>query len=259
MPNVSIITPSYNSSLYIVETINSVCSQTFADWEMIIVDDCSTDNSVSVIKSCIEKDPRIKLIQLKENSGAAVARNTAIETAQGRYIAFLDSDDLWLPDKLEKQLAFMQANDYPFSYAAYNKIDENGQVFGHVGVPDRVSYSDLLKMCSIGCLTAIYDKEFFGKVYMPLIRKRQDLGLWLRLLKKTNYAHGLNESLAQYRVRIDSISSNKANAAKFTWRLYRDIESLNLVKASYYFSHYAVRGLLRTKAPSLARLLGVLK
>ncbi|EKO3914440.1 glycosyltransferase family 2 protein [Vibrio metschnikovii] len=259
LPNVSIITPSYNSSLYIVETINSVCSQTFADWEMIIVDDCSTDNSVSVIKSCIEKDPRIKLIQLKENSGAAVARNTAIETAQGRYIAFLDSDDLWLPDKLEKQLAFMQANDYPFSYAAYNKIDENGQVFGHVGVPDRVSYSDLLKMCSIGCLTAIYDKEFFGKVYMPLIRKRQDLGLWLRLLKKTNYAHGLNESLAQYRVRIDSISSNKANAAKFTWRLYRDIESLNLVKASYYFSHYAVRGLLRTKAPSLARLLGVLK
>lgn len=256
---VSIVTPSYNCTNYIHETISSVCSQTLTDWEMIIVDDCSTDNSVSVIKSCIEKDSRIKLIQLKENSGAAVARNTAIEAAQGRYIAFLDSDDLWLPDKLEKQLAFMQLNDYPFSYAAYDKIDVNGQVFGHVGVPDRVSYSDLLKMCSIGCLTAIYDKEFFGKVYMPLIRKRQDLGLWLRLLRKTNYAYGLNESLAQYRVRIDSISSNKANAAKFTWRLYRDVESLNLIKASYYFSHYAVRGLLRTKAPSFARLLGVLK
>ena len=114
-------------------------------------------------------------------------------------------------------------------------------------------------MCSIGCLTAIYDTEYFGKVTMPLIRKRQDLGLWLRLLKRSDYAYGLNEPLAQYRVRADSISANKANAAKFTWRLYREVEGLNLVKASYYFSHYAVSGLLRTKAPGLARMLGVLK
>lgn len=256
---VSIITPSYNCANYIIETINSVCSQKFAEWEMIIVDDCSSDNSVAVIKSHTEKDSRIKLIQLTENSGAAVARNTAIEAAQGRYIAFLDSDDLWLPDKLEKQLAFMQVNDYPFSYSAYNKIDENGNVFGHIGVPDKVSYSDLLKTCSIGCLTAMYDTKYFGKVNMPLIRKRQDFGLWLKLLKTTGYAYGLNETLAQYRVRADSISSNKANAARFTWRLYRDVEGLGLIKASYYFSHYAVRGLLRTKAPSLARLLGVLK
>lgn len=226
---------------------------------MIIVDDCSTDDSVEIIKSFMDQDSRIKLIQLSENLGAAVARNTAIEVAQGRYISFLDSDDLWLPDKLAKELKFMQQNKYPFIYAAYDKIDENEQVFGHIGVPDRVSYSDLLKVCSIGCLTAMYDTKYFGKVYMPLIRKRQDLGLWLRLLKKTDYAYGLNETLAQYRVRTNSISANKANAAKFTWRLYRDVEGLNLVKASYYFSHYAVRGLLRTKAPSLARLLRVLK
>ncbi|SFR49320.1 glycosyltransferase family 2 protein [Thiomicrospira sp. ALE5] len=259
MSFVSIITPSHNSVQFISVTIQSVLDQSFSDWELIIVDDCSTDNSVEVIQSFVEQDSRIKLIRLSENSGAAVARNTAIEAAQGRYIAFLDSDDLWLPDKLEKQLAFMQANDYPFSYAAYDKIDENGQVFGHIGVPDRVCYSDLLKTCSIGCLTAIYDTQYFGKVSMPLIRKRQDLGLWLKLLKKTDYAYGLNQTLAQYRVRTDSISANKANAAKFTWRLYREVEGLNLIKASYYFSHYAVRGLLRTKAPGLARRLGVLK
>lgn len=256
---ISIITPSHNSAQFISETIKSVLNQSFSDWDMIIVDDCSNDNSVEVIRSYVEQDSRIRLIQLSKNSGAAVARNTAIEAAQGRYIAFLDSDDLWLPNKLEKQLAFMQSNNYPFTYAAYDKIDKNGQVFGHIGVPDRVSYSDLLKMCSIGCLTAMYDTEYFGKVTMPLIRKRQDLGLWLKLLKKTEYAYGLNETLAQYRVRTDSISANKANAAKFTWRLYREVEGLNLIKASYYFCHYALRGLLRTKAPGLAKLLGVLK
>ncbi|AHF01125.1 glycosyl transferase [Thiomicrospira aerophila AL3] len=259
MSIVSIITPSHNSTQFISETIQSVLSQSISDWEMIIVDDCSTDKSVEVIQSFVEQDSRIKLIRLSVNSGAAVARNTAIEAAQGRYIAFLDSDDLWLPDKLEKQLAFMQVDNYPFTYAAYDKIDENGQVFGLIGVPDRVCYSDLLKMCSIGCLTAIYDTEYFGKVTMPLIRKRQDFGLWLKLLKKTEYAYGLNETLAQYRVRTDSISANKANAAKFTWRLYREVEGMNVFKASYYFSHYAVRGLLRTKAPGLARMLGVLK
>ncbi len=153
----------------------------------------------------------------------------------------------------------MQANDYPFTFAAYDKVDEAGKVFGHVGVPDKVTYSDLLKSCSIGCLTAMYDTEFFGKVYMPLIRKRQDLGLWLKLLKKTKYAYGLNETLGFYKVRKDSISANKKSAALFTWRLYRDIEKLSLPKASYYFSHYAVRGLLRTKYPGVARFLGILK
>jgi len=255
----SIITPSYNSSGFISNTIGSVIDQAVSNWELIIVDDCSTDNSVEVIQGFVDKDPRIKLIQLTENSGAAVARNKGIEAAKGRYIAFLDSDDAWSPDKLEKQLAFMQANDYPFTFAAYDKVDEAGKVFGHVGVPDKVTYSDLLKSCSIGCLTAMYDTEFFGKVYMPLIRKRQDLGLWLKLLKKTKYAYGLNETLGFYKVRKDSISANKKIAALFTWRLYRDIEKLSLPKASYYFSHYAVRGLLRTKYPGVARFLGILK
>src|SRR5690554_452951 len=259
MPLVSIITPSYNAEKYLARTIESVLGQTFQDWEMIIVDDQSPDNANQLIEQYCQQDGRIKLLHLEKNSGAAVARNKGIEAAKGRYIAFLDSDDAWSPDKLEKQLAFMQANDYPFTFAAYDKVDEAGKVFGHVGVPDKVTYSDLLKSCSIGCLTAMYDTEFFGKVYMPLIRKRQDLGLWLKLLKKTKYAYGLNETLGFYKVRKDSISANKKSAALFTWRLYRDIEKLSLPKASYYFSHYAVRGLLRTKYPGVARFLGILK
>ncbi|MCK9466326.1 MAG: glycosyltransferase [Thiopseudomonas sp.] len=259
MPTFTVVTPSYNSALFIAETIESVISQSLTGWEMIIVDDCSSDNSVQVIQSYVDQDIRIKLTQLSENSGAAVARNIAIEAAQGRYIAFLDSDDAWLPNKLEKQLKFMQENNYPFSFAAYDKINEAGEAIGHIGVPEKVTYSDLLKMCSIGCLTAIYDTKYFGKVYMPLIRKRQDLGLWLRLLNKTDYAYGLNETLGLYKVRKNSISADKKSAVLFTWRLYREVEKLNLIKTGYYFSHYAVRGLLRTKFPKLARALGILK
>ncbi|WP_374367247.1 glycosyltransferase family 2 protein [Stutzerimonas sp.] len=256
---VSVITPSCNSGSFISDTIGSVLAQTFTNWEMIIVDDASVDNSVELIEGFAKLDGRIKLIRLSSNQGAAVSRNTALEMAQGRYIAFLDSDDLWLPDKLEKQLNFMQKNNFPFTYGAYEKINGQGRVFGHVGVPSRVRYSDLLKTCSIGCLTAMYDTEYFNKVAMPLIRKRQDLGLWLKLLKKVDYAYGLNEILGQYRVRCDSISANKASAAVYTWRLYREVENLSLLRASYYFSHYSVRGLLRTKAPALARVLGFLK
>ncbi len=259
MPLVSIITPSYNSALLITSTVQSVILQTFTDWEMIIVDDCSKDNSIEVIQSFVDCEPRIKLIQLTENSGAAVARNRAIEAAKGRYIAFLDSDDVWLPYKLEKQIDFMMSNNYSFTYSAYEKINDGNKVIGNINVPTEASYESLLKVNSIGCLTAIYDTKFFGKVYMPLIRKRQDLGLWLKLLKQTESAFGIDEILAQYRIRPDSISANKTDAAKFTWHLYRNIENLSLIKASYFFSHYAVNGLLRTKLPHTAKFLGILK
>lgn len=258
MSLISIITPSYNSARFISETIHSVLSQSITNWEMIVVDDCSVDNSVEIIRSFIAVDSRIKLIQLTENSGAAVARNAAIKESKGRYIAFLDSDDLWSPNKLEMQLEFMQRNNYPFTFAAYDKIDEHGKVFGSIGVPDRVSYTELLKTCSIGCLTAMYDTKYLGKVTMPPIRKRQDFGLWLRLLKKTDFAYGLNITLAQYRVRPGSISANKFNAAMHTWHLYRDIERLKFFYCIYFFSHYAIRGLLRSKLPKLAKLLRVL-
>lgn len=254
----SIITPSHNCAPFISETICSVLNQSFSDWEMIIVDDCSADNSVEVIQSFVEQDSRINLIRLSEKSGAAVARNAAIEAATGRFIAFLDSDDLWMPNKLEKQVQFMLDQDVAFSFSAYEKIDETGKVFGYIGVPKKTGYHDLLKTCSIGCLTAMYDVEKLGKVYMPVNTKREDFATWLAILKQVDYAYGMPDVLAQYRVYASQSSAKKAKMAKENWRLYREVEQLNLIKASYYFSHYAVRGVLRTKFPSLARKLHIL-
>jgi teichuronic acid biosynthesis glycosyltransferase TuaG len=258
-PTVSVVMPVYNGEAFIADSIISVIHQSYQNWELIVVDDASVDTSVERVKAFCAQDARIHLIQLEENSGTAVARNKAIEYAKGRYIAFLDGDDLWLPHKLERQLAFMLESGASFSYCAYEKIDSSIVTLGKVGAPAKIGYSELLKTCTIGCLTAMYDTKHFGKVYMPNIRKRQDFGLWLELLKRAKYAYGLNEILAYYRVRSDSISANKLSAAQYTWRLYRDVEKLNLILSSYYFSHYVVRGLLRTKAPALARKLGVLK
>lgn len=255
---ISIVTPSYNSSQFIAETIMSVLRQSFDDWELIIVDDCSTDNSVELIQDFVKQDSRIRLIQLSENSGAACARNRAIEFAQGRFIAFLDSDDYWYPDKLFKQIRFMLDSDIAFSYSAYQKIDENGFAIGVVGVPKQVSYNDLLKTNCIGCLTAIYDTKKLGKVYMPTNTKREDFATWLNILKKIDYAYGMNEMLAQYRVYSSQSSAKKMKMAKENWRLYRDIEKLGLLRSAYYFSHYAFRGILRSRFPRIARLLKVL-
>jgi len=259
MPIVSIITPVYNSAAYLDGTVQSVLEQSFSSWELIMVDDASTDDSLSIARLYKEQDKRISVISLKENSGAALARNRGIEAAKGRFIAFLDSDDQWLPQKLERQIAFMIDGSIAFSYSAYHKIDHEGTVIGMTGVPERVRYSDLLKMNTIGCLTSMYDTRIFGKVYMPSIRRRQDLGLWLKLLKKVSHAYGISESLAQYRVRPGSVSANKWVAAQYTWRLYRDIEKLNIFLSSYYFSHYMFNGFLRTRFPALARLFGVLQ
>lgn len=255
---VSIITPTYNSDRFISMTINSILAQTYKDWELIIVDDFSSDNTVSIVQNFIESDSRIKLIQLSLNSGAAVARNLAIRASMGRYIAFLDSDDVWFPQKLETQIKFMQRNNCPLSFAAYIKINESGDVIGEVGVPSRVDYKNLLKTCVIGCLTAVYDTHYFGKTTMPLIRKRQDFGLWLKLLKKTEFAYGIQEPLGQYRVRTDSISSNKANIVSSIWCLYREVEELSFLRSLYYFSQYALRGVVRKKLPKIAKYFGIL-
>ena len=250
--SVSIVLPSYNSSLYISKAIESVIIQSFTSWELVIVDDCSTDNSIDIIKNLINSDSRIKLVELDKNSGAAVARNRGVEEANGRFIAFLDSDDTWHPDKLKNQVDFMLKNDYAFSYTAYHKVDENGVFLSEVNIPKRTSYNELLKTCVIGCLTAMYDTDKLGKVYFPLIRKRQDFALWLKILKLTPYAYGLNEDLANYTVRSDSISANKFKAAQYNWYLYRNIEKLNIFKSIYYFSHYMIKGIIRSKCPSVA-------
>ena len=253
---VSIITPTYNSALTIEATIESVIAQSYSQWQMIIVDDASIDDTVEIIKQWQAKDARITLIQLDNNLGAAVARNIAIRQAKGRYIAFLDSDDCWKTEKLNKQIDFMQSKNAGLSFTAYKKINDIGQHIGYVGVPTTVSYKNLLKSNVIGCLTAIYDTNKIGKVYMPEIRTRHDYGLWLDILKhRTTVAYGLNEVLATYLVRSDSISSNKKKAALNTFKLYRDIEKLGNVKSVYYFCHYVLRGLIKSKFPKLAFIL----
>lgn len=255
---VSIITPLYNSEVFLELTVQSVLNQTYSNWEMILVDDCSVDNSILTAKKLAEKDNRIKIIKLNSNSGAAVARNTAIKVATGRFISFLDSDDLWTKDKLKKQIEFMVSQDVAFSFSAYEKIDAKGVPINVVTVPRKVNYNQLLKTNVIGCLTAIYDVDKLGKIYMPTCTKREDFATWLAILKKVNYAHSMPEVLAQYRVYASQSSSKKTKMAKESWRLYRDIEKLGLFKSGYYFANYAVRGVLRSKFPLLARLIGVL-
>lgn len=258
MIDVTVIMPLYNSEGTMSESIDSVLNQTFVNLELILIDDCSSDGSLNIALGYKNSDDRVRVMSTEINSGAAVARNLGIKSARGRFIAFLDSDDLWYAIKLEVQISFMLEHNYGFTFTAYEKINENGTLLESLGVPQEVSYSDLLKVCSVGCLTAIYDTHIFGKVYMPLIRKRQDLGLWLRLLKSTKKGYGLNITLASYRLRSNSISSNKKNAAIYTWRLYRDVESISFFKAVFYFSHYAFNGVMRSKLPWLARSIGVL-
>ena len=236
---VSIITPSYNSEQFISQTIDSVLAQTYENWELIIIDDCSIDNSNKIIEAHMQRSEKIKLILLKNNSGPAIARNKGIEQAKGRYIAFLDSDDLWMPEKLSKQLTFMQKNDIALSFTSYYHMEEESEkIIQYIYALNKVNYSELLKKNIIGCFTVMYDTEKLGKVYMPDIRKRQDYALWLTILKKVPYAYGLDEMLGYYRVRSNSVSSNKILSSKYNWKMYRDIEKLPLHKAIYYFGWY---------------------
>ena len=222
-------------------------SQTLGDWELLVCDDGSTDGSLSILREFASRDSRIRVLTSDGNEGPAKARNACIEASGGRYIAFLDSDDVWNPEKLEVQTKFMLAEQVAFSFSSYDRVDEGGRPLGTRVVKKPVTYHDLLKSCVIGCLTAIYDTQALGKMYMPDIRKRQDYGLWLRILKRVPYAIPLEESLAKYRVRADSISANKLVAARYTWSIYRDVERLSVPRSAYYFGHYALRGILNSR------------
>jgi teichuronic acid biosynthesis glycosyltransferase TuaG len=225
--------------------IESVIAQSYQEWEMIIVDDNSPDNANEIIETYIQKDSRIKLIKLTKNSGPAIARNQAIKEANGRYIAFLDADDVWLPQKLEKQINFMNEYDLSFTYSSYNLIDEENIPLGQFITKKKISYKSMLKTCSVGCLTAIYDSYKLGKVYMPNIKKRQDYALWLKILKGREETKGILEPLASYRILQESVSSNKMKAAYYQWKIYRDIEKLNYLKSIYYFVQYAYYGFMK--------------
>lgn len=235
MPTVSIIMPAYNSQAFLKDSIESVLQQTFSDFELIIIDDGSTDTTADIANTYAKTDARILFHTQKKNQGVAVARNRAIEMANGRFIAFLDSDDIWLPDKLERQLHFMGSGNYSLSYTHYAQIDDSGKQTGaYSKPPGRLSYSDLLKSNQIGCLTAIYDSRKLGKIYMPLLRARQDYGLWLKILRKVDYAYGLNEVLALYRVGYSSVSSSKLKMVEYNWQLFREAERFSRIKSAYY-------------------------
>lgn len=229
---VSIITPSYKSEEFIVQAIESVRQQTYSEWEMIIVDDLSPDSSNELIQYYVNIDRRIRLIKLKENKGPAVARNVGIKQARGRYIAFLDADDVWYTDKLEKQLKFMSEKNCALSCTAYNTMKENGEKLNKIIIPPReLTYDMMIKNNFIGCLTAMYDTEIVGKVYMPDIRKRQDYGLWLKILRESGSAYGLSDVLACYRIVNNSVSRSKIKLLKYNYQLFRHHEKLSVIKS----------------------------
>jgi len=241
---VSIITPSYNSSKFIKDCVASVFSQTYKNWEMIIVDDCSKDNSKEIISELSTKDKRIKPIFLEKNVGAAEARNAAIRQSKGKYVAFLDSDDLWNPKKLEKQLSFMYENEIAFSYTNYQFISENGEDLSNIiSAPEKMTYDSYLKNTIIGCLTVIIDREKSGEFEMPNIRSSHDMALWLLIMKRGFSAYGLDENLARYRIVSTSNTASKWHAAKDVWKIYRQVEKLSFIYSTWCFVWYAFNAL----------------
>ncbi|MFR4519076.1 MAG: glycosyltransferase family 2 protein [Fusobacterium sp.] len=243
---VSIITPTYNCGKFINETIKSVLNQTYKNWEMIIVDDCSTDDTEKVVLKF--DDERIKYHKLKTNSGAAVARTTSMQLAKGSYMAFLDSDDIWTEDKLEKQLNFMKKNNYVFTCTSYEQIDENGNSLSKIINPvKKCNYNRLLLDCPVGNSTVMYDVTKMGKFEVPNIRKRNDDALWLQMLKKEKYIYGFNSVLMKYRIRKNSISSNKLKVIKYHWILYREIEHLSILRSLFHIFYWCVIKVLKVK------------
>lgn len=243
-PLVSIITPMYNSEKYIGETIESVLNQTYKNWEMLIINDCSTDNGADIVKKYQKLDKRIKLFSNTTNKGVSYSRNYGIEISAGKYIAFLDSDDLWSNTKLQKQVAFMEEKNIILSYTSYDKINEDGGKRGTIKVPDKLDYNELLKNCLIGLLTSMYRKDSLFK-FRFINSKCEDYIFWLNILKEIDYAYGIEESLCTYRVIKGSRSSNKINIVKFHWNIYRNIEKLNVFLAAYYYIIYIFRGIKR--------------
>lgn len=243
---VSIIMPSYNAARFIGESINSVLLQTYSNWELLIVDDCSKDNSVEVVRKFANIDKRVVLFSLEKNVGAATARNVAIEHAQGQYIAFLDSDDVWDEYKLEKQLAFMKQYSYVFTFSNYYVMEENGKKTENiVKVPSSLSYHQYLRNTIIGCLTVIIDRQQTGDFKMPLIKSSHDMALWLLIMKRGFKAYGLKDVLAGYRLVSTSNTAKKWKAAKDVWKVYREIEGLSVLYAAYCFCGYAINAVLK--------------
>ena len=238
---VSIVMPAYRDGELLRRSVASIQAQTWERWELLLVDDCSPDDTFAVAKALSAEDGRIRAFQTPCNSGPAAARNVALENARGKYVAFLDSDDLWLPDKLERQIAFMESVGAAFSCTAYDRISEDGtRVLGRVTPYPKADYRKVLYTANpVGNSTVIYDREVLGEVRVPPIRKRNDFALWLSILKKTDYVWGMEDCLARYRVRENSVSSNKRDLMRYQWELYRKVEGLDLGRTALAFAGLA--------------------
>lgn len=241
---VSIITPMYKGAAFVGETIESVFTQRYENWEMIIVDDCSPDNGAGINEvRKYTQDPRVKLIESKENRGSSGARNIALKEAKGRFIAFLDSDDIWHPDFLEKQMAFMEKNNAPLVFSSYRRIDENTkeELLRPFIVPEKVSYRSLLKTCPIFPSTTIYDTSKIPKMYFneELGSMRDDYVYWLAMFKDIKFGYGNPEILVDYRMRKSSVTGNKTKVIKPQWNALYKVEKLGFIQSAYYLFCWA--------------------
>lgn len=235
VPLVSVIVPAYNSERHIASTIESVLAQTMGDLEALIVDDASDDGTVGIVREIAERDFRVTLMVQPENTGVALARNRALNAARGRYIAYLDSDDLWLPKKLENQIAFLTEVGAGACFTSYETIEEDGTHRNYVRVPARIGYRQFLKNTVTCSHTLLFDTEIIDRslLVMPDIRKGQDFATWLQVMKAGNDLYGLDEVLAKNRKRPGSLSSDKLAAVKRTWNIYRNVEHLSVPYSAY--------------------------
>lgn len=238
MPSVSVIMPAHNAAASIEKSINSVMKQTYFDLELLVIDDASSDNTLKIAEDLSIMDSRIKIISLSKNSGAGTARNHGIEQAQGKYIAFLDSDDLWLENKIEEQLKVFEKYDVHLVASAYQV--RNQKQLKHVRPEKWINHSTMLKSNRIGCLTAIYDSEKLGKRYMPSIRKRQDYALWLSIMKDTGPAYCVQSILAEYNQTPGGLSSNKFALLKWNYIMFRETQGYSAFKSTLYTLRNAI-------------------
>ena len=239
MTEVSIIMPVYNSEKYLAQAIDSIQNQTFTNWELIIIDDASSDSSAEIIQYYAKSEQRIIPIYLSKNVGAAQARNIGISHVTSRYLTFLDSDDIWKPEKLKIQISFMQEHSYAFTYTSYDLISEDGRQLNiEVPVPFRISYSEALTRTAISTITVCLDLAQIGNVTMPLLNGAEDTGTWLSILKSNDYAYGINTVLASYRQVPTSLSHNLCERLIRNWRLYRKVEKFSVAKSLVLYIRY---------------------
>ncbi len=250
-PVISVITPCYNLEKYLAQTIESIQAQTLTNWEMIIIDDCSMDNSVKIAQKYAKRDSRIKVITLDKNSGSSKARNVGLDMAQGRFITFIDGDDLIKPLKFGSQIDFMDSNGYAITYTNYRRITPDETQIGIlIRNPEKIDYDYLLKHTALGTLTPIYDRNIIGDSYRfdETLPARMDYFFWLMVLQEGHVAHRFDRDMARYRRGHISLSSNIKRGQKIVWNIYRHKMGFNFLQASWYYAHYVCHALKKRRA-----------